>query len=170
MHIIQLREYKLNMHWLKTDGHLAKDASRSGGVYAEIHWPTNSLRIGHAKEFRGRHMGHVNWAGKHKNGTHPPALAKRKGEIVDIAKKWGKEGWRYYVICEHPNLQPTPENFENKDAGKSEREAVENFLHHWAREINHGFYNINRESAQNRLMERWDKDWQSYFACQCRSG
>ena len=52
-----------------------------------------------------------------------------------MSPQYIKEGWRYYVICEHPNLQPTPENLENKAAGKSEREAIENFLHHWAREI-----------------------------------
>ncbi|MEE2526413.1 hypothetical protein V0U79_08545 [Hyphobacterium sp. HN65] len=40
------------------------------GIYAEIHWPTMTIRIGESKNIRSRNLGHIRWADKHRAGTH----------------------------------------------------------------------------------------------------
>jgi len=92
------------------------------GIYAEVHWPTRSLRIGESKNVRARNRQHVAWANKHRAGTHSAIEAARQGVIVDLVKEWGSEGLEHYLISNDPRL-----------ADRELRVECEKFLHEWAR-------------------------------------
>lgn len=92
------------------------------GIYAEVHWPTMSLRIGESQAVRARNMGHIRWADKHKAGTHNEKETLRRGIIVDLVKEWGSFGLEHYLISDHPLL-----------ADRVLRVECEKFLHQWAR-------------------------------------
>jgi len=92
------------------------------GIYAEIHWPTRSIRVGESTAVRARNRGHIRWANKHRDGTHPPKEASRRGPIVELVKHWGSEGLEYYLISNDPRL-----------ADRVLRVECEKFLHEWAR-------------------------------------
>ena len=93
------------------------------GVYAEVHWPTRSLRIGESQNVRARNLAHIRWAEKHRLGTHSQKEALRRGRIVELVKIWGSRGLEHYVISRDVRL-----------ADRVLRVECEKFLHHWARE------------------------------------
>jgi hypothetical protein len=106
-----------------------------GGIYAEIHWPTLSIRIGETgNSMRGRNRAHMRWADKHRNGSHNEKEKARQGIIVDLAKEWGSEGLEYYVICDDPRVL--------KD--RELRVECEKRLHLWACEQTE-FRNFNTQ-------------------------
>ncbi|MEO0344111.1 MAG: hypothetical protein AAF198_11810 [Pseudomonadota bacterium] len=106
-----------------------------GGIYAEIHWPTRSIRIGETgNSMRGRNRSHMRWADKHLEGTHNEKEAARKGPIVDLVREWGSEGLEYYVITDDPRVR------EDREL----RVECEKRLHEWAREQTE-FTNINTQ-------------------------
>ena len=107
-----------------------------GGIYAEIHWPTRSIRIGETgNSMRGRNRSHMRWADKHHNSTHNEKETNRKGIIVDLVKEWGSEGLEFYVITDDPRVRG-----ENKEL----RVDCEKHLHAWAR-VQTEFRNINTQ-------------------------
>ena len=107
-----------------------------GGIYAEVHWPTRSIRIGETGiSMRGRNRKHISWADKHRNGTHNEKEANRQGIIVDLVKEWGSEGLEFYVITNDPRVR-------GKD--KELRVDCEKHLHEWAR-VQTEFQNINTQ-------------------------
>jgi len=95
---------------------------RGPGIYAEIHWPTMSLRIGESKNVHARNRGHINWANKHRAGTHNEKETNRQGIIVDLVKEWGSEGLEHFLISGDPRL-----------ADRELRVECEKELHEWAR-------------------------------------
>ncbi len=103
------------------------------GIYAEVHWPTLTLRIGESKNVRARNLAHNRWADKHKAGTHSPKEANRRGLIVELAKEWGTEGLEHFLISDDPRL-----------ADRVLRVACEKHLHEWARHQT-TFQNLNRQ-------------------------
>lgn len=92
------------------------------GIYAELHWPTRSIRIGESQSVRSRNLSHMRWADKHLDGTHGPKEAGRRGLIVELVKVWGSKGLEYYLISNHSKL-----------ADREFRVDCEKFLHEWAR-------------------------------------
>lgn len=105
----------------------------SPGIYAEVHWPTRSLRIRESQSIRARNLSHIRWADKHRQRTHNPKEASRQGPIVDLAREWGSVGLEYYVISAHPRL-----------ADKALRVRCEMALHQWAAQQTE-FRNLNRQ-------------------------
>ena len=96
-----------------------------GGIYAEVHWPTKSLRIGETgNSMRARNRSHMRWADKHRDGTHDAQELARQGPIVDLARKWGSEGLGYYVITDDRRVRDDREL----------RVDCEKWLHQWAAE------------------------------------
>ncbi len=95
---------------------------RGPGIYAEIHWPTMSLRIGESKNVHARNRGHINWANKHRSGTHKEKETNRQGIIVELVKEWGSEGLEHFLISDDPRL-----------ADRELRVECEKELHEWAR-------------------------------------
>jgi hypothetical protein len=93
------------------------------GIYAEIHWPTRSIRIGESKNVRARNRAHIRWADKHQAGSHSPKEANRRGIIVELVKEWGSEGLEHFLISGDPRL-----------ADRELRVACEKRLHEWARQ------------------------------------
>ena len=123
---------ELNLDFKKGDG---GDVPNIPGIYAEIHWPTRSLRIGESKNMRSRNLQHINWANKHRAGTHNEKETNRRGIIVELVKKWGSEGLEHFVISGDSRL-----------ADRELRVACEIRLHEWAR--NQKLYeDINRQSG-----------------------
>ena len=92
------------------------------GIYAEVHWPTLSLRIGESQNVRARNRQHIAWANKHRDGTHSQKEATRRGVIVELVKEWGSEGLEHFLISNDPRL-----------ADRELRVECEKFLHAWAR-------------------------------------
>ena len=140
---LNFRNYSLNIEFPEGEGAVEKMPSMPG-VYAEIHRPTNYIRIGHAANMKSRNKSHIIWAEKHRLGTHtkPSEVTRAQNgnsEITEVAKKWGAKGLEYYVVCDDPRL-----------SDQNQRKDVENFMHEWCRNQN-GFYNMNREAAQNSL-------------------
>lgn len=106
-----------------------------GGIYAEIHWPTVSIRIGETGiSMRNRNRSHMRWADRHRNGTHTEKEAARQGIIVELVKEWGSEGLEYYVITDDHRVR------KNREL----RIDCEKHLHEWAR-IQTEFRNINTQ-------------------------
>jgi hypothetical protein len=103
------------------------------GIYAEVHWPTRSLRIGESQNVRARNRQHNAWANKHRAGTHSPKETSRRGAIVDLVKQWGSEGLEHYLISNDARL-----------ADRELRVACEMFLHAWSREQTE-FRNLNTQ-------------------------
>lgn len=105
---LKFRDYSLNIKFPEGEGDVNKMPS-TPGIYAEIHRPTNYIRIGHAANMKSRNKSHMAWAEKHRHGTHtkPSEVTRAKNgnsEITDVAKKWGAKGLEYYVVCDHPRL------------------------------------------------------------------
>lgn len=117
----------LNLNFIKGKGDVSKMPTH-GGIYAEVHWPTMTLRIGETgNSMRARNRGHLTWAEKHRTGTHTKPEEIRRAmngnsTITEHAKKWGAAGIEYYVIVDTPEIQ--------KD--RPLRVAVERYLHEWA--------------------------------------
>ena len=121
---MEFRGIKLNVDFRPGNGDV--NALPTGhGIYAQIHWPTQSIRIGESKAVRSRNRGHIRWAEKHKSGTHSPNEANRNGIIVDHAKLYGFDGSECYLISDDARL-----------ADREFRVECEKFLHDWARTQN----------------------------------
>ena len=141
--IIMFRDFFLHIDFPEGKGDVA-NMPTTPGVYAEIHRPTNYIRIGHADNMRARNKRHIEWAEKHRLKIHtkPSEISRANNgnsEITEIAKKWGAYGLEYFVVCDDPRL-----------SDKNQRLAVENFMHEWCRQQK-TYYNMNREAAQNKL-------------------
>ncbi len=140
---LKFRDYSLNISFPEGAG-AVNEMPNAPGVYAEIHRPTNYIRVGHAADMKSRNKSHLAWAEKHRLGTHtkPSEVTRSQNgnsEITEVAKKWGAQGLEYYVVCDEPRL-----------SDPNQRKDVENFMHEWCRNQDR-FYNMNREAAQNRL-------------------
>lgn len=128
------RGIHFNLSFIKGEGDVAKMPTH-GGIYAEVHWPTRSIRIGESGgSMRGRNRSHMRWADKHRNGTHNEKETFRRGVIVDLVKEWGSEGLEYYVITDDPRVRDDREL----------RVECEKHLHEWARQQT-DFVNINTQ-------------------------
>ena len=128
------RGVEFNLSFSEGEGDVASMPTHAG-IYAEIHWPTRSLRIGETgNSLRGRNRSHLRWAEKHRAGAHKGKVATREGMIVDLAKKWGAKGIEYYVICDDSKVQNDREF----------RVDCEKHLHQWAR-VQTEFRNINTQ-------------------------
>ena len=129
------RGIQFNLSFVEGEGDVAKMPTH-GGIYAEIHWPTRSIRIGETGiSMRGRNRNHINWANKHRNGTHIEKKANRKGIIVNLVKEWGSEGLEFYVITDDPRV---------RGEDKELRVDCEKNLHEWA-QVQTEFRNINTQ-------------------------
>jgi hypothetical protein len=122
----------LNLEFVKGRGDV-RLLPNCPGIYAQVHWPTRSLRIGESKHVRTHNLAHIRWAEKHRDGTHPPHLANRRGLIVELVKAWGAEGLEHYLISDNPRL-----------ADRILRVDCEKFLHEWAR-TQKVYVNINTQ-------------------------
>lgn len=128
------RGVKFELNFIQGDGDINAMPTH-GGIYAEIHWPTLSIRIGETgNSMRGRNRSHMRWADKHRNGTHNEKEASRRGVIVDLARRWGSEGLEYYVITDDPRVRNDREF----------RVECEKQLHLWAGQQTR-FRNVNRQ-------------------------
>ena len=116
---LNFADIRLNLDFEPGSG---SDMPALPGIYAEIHWPTRSLRIGESKNMRTRNKAHLRWADKHRAGTHLPKEANRKGPIVDLAKEWGSESLEHYLVSDDPRL-----------IDRELRVECEKRLHEWAR-------------------------------------
>lgn len=125
---------QFNLTFVEGNGDVAHMPTH-GGIYAEIHWPTRSIRIGETgNSMRGRNRSHMRWADKHRNGAHNEKEAARQGVIVDLVKEWGSEGLEYFVITDDPRVR------EDREL----RVDCEKHLHEWAREQTE-FRNVNTQ-------------------------
>ena len=130
------RGIKFNLTFTEGNGSVEKMPTH-GGIYAEIHWPTRSLRIGETgNSMRGRNRFHMRWADKHRNNSHDEKEASRKGIIVDLAKQWGSEGLEYYVITDDERVR----------IDRKLRVDCEKRLHEWANTQTE-YRNINRQRS-----------------------
>ena len=140
---LKFRDYRLNTCFPKGAGSVDQMPS-APGVYAEIHRAVNYIRVGHSTNMRSRNKAAMTWAERHKTGTHTKAseikrAANGNSEITEIVKRYGAEGMEFYVICDDPRL-----------VDKTERQALENFMHEWCRKQS-VYFDINREAAQKIL-------------------
>ena len=103
------------------------------GIYAQVHWPTRSLRIGESQSVRKHNQAHIRWADKHRAGMHSAGEAARRGIIVELVKVWGSEGLEHYLISDDPRL-----------IDRVLRVDCEKFLHDWARAQDQ-YVNINTQ-------------------------
>ncbi|HMO08517.1 MAG TPA: hypothetical protein PKD10_12850 [Paracoccaceae bacterium] len=118
---MELRGIRLNLDFVQGRGDvLAMPAGP--GIYAEIHWPTRSLRIGESQAVRARNLSHIRWADRHRSGTHNAKEANRRGPIVELVRVWGSEGLEHYLISADARL-----------ADRELRVECEKYLHGWAR-------------------------------------
>ena len=131
---MEFRGIELNLDFRPGFGDLS-NMPAGHGIYAEIHWPTRSIRIGESQAVRARNLSHMRWANKHREGAHGPKEAQRRGPIVDLAKRWGSQGLEYYLISNHPKL-----------ADRELRVECEKFLHEWAGSQTE-FRNMNNQSG-----------------------
>ena len=128
------RDIQFNLSFVEGGGNVA-NMPTSGGIYAEIHWPTRSIRIGETgNSMRGRNRSHMRWADRHRNCTHNEKETNRQGIIVDLVKEWGSEGLEYYVITEDQRVR------EDREL----RVDCEKQLHKWA-QVQTEFRNINTQ-------------------------
>jgi hypothetical protein len=112
-----------------------RDLPTGPGIYAQVHWPTRSLRIGESQSVRKHNLAHIRWADKHRAGTHPAEEAARRGVIVELVKTWGSEGLEHYTISADPRL-----------SDRVLRVECEKFLHAWARTQDQ-YVNINTQRS-----------------------
>ena len=129
---MEWRGIVLNLDFEKDLGHLDKMPT-GHGIYAEVHWPTMSLRIGESQAVRARNLRHIRWADKHKAKSHNEKETARRGVIVDLVKQWGSFGLEHYLISNDPRL-----------SDRVLRVECEKFLHEWAR-TQTTYVNINTQ-------------------------
>ncbi|MEM6382041.1 MAG: hypothetical protein AAF739_05150 [Pseudomonadota bacterium] len=128
------RAIQFNLEFVEGEGNVSHMPTH-GGIYAEIHWPTRSIRIGETgNSMRGRNRSHMRWADKHRMGTHNARETARQGVIVELAKQWGSEGLEYFVITDDPIIREDREM----------RVQCEKWLHEWAR-VQTDFQNVNAQ-------------------------
>ncbi len=125
---------QLNLSFFKGEGNVGNMPTH-GGIYAEIHWPTKSIRIGESgRSMRARNRAHMRWAEKHRRNEHNQQESNRNGIIVDLAKEWGSEGLEYYIITDDPVVRDN----------RKLRVDIEKYLHEWASEQKE-FRNFNTQ-------------------------
>lgn len=129
---LEFRGIRLNLLWVPGQGDVSRMPT-GHGIYAEVHWPTRSLRIGESQAVRARNLSHIRWANKHFEGTHSPKEAQRRGQIVELVKAWGSKGLEHYLISSDPRL-----------ADRELRVECEKFLHEWARQQTE-YVNLNTQ-------------------------
>lgn len=88
------------------------------GIYAEIHWESCGVRIGHAKNIRNRHRESSNWSRAMHSGTASPSQLKRNNVFCQAAKRDGR--FAHCVVSIDPSLND-----------KTLRLEVEAFLFDW---------------------------------------
>jgi hypothetical protein len=110
----------LNLDWThETDVPIDK-LPKCAGVYAQIHWPSNGVRIGHAANLRGRHQEARAWFNRMHNGTAPTNQIKRNNVFCQAAKRDGHAGFGHCII-----------SIDSRLSDKVLREEVESFLFHF---------------------------------------
>ena len=121
-------EYKgilLDLEWTPEKDVPIDQLPSCAGIYAEIHWESFGVRIGHTKNIRARHRESSNWSRGMHLGTANPSQLKRNNVFCQAAKRDGKFG--HYIISTDPRLND-----------KTLRLEVEAFLFDWV--ANHAIF------------------------------
>lgn len=129
------KDIELNLDFQKGSG---GEMPSAPGIYAEIHWPTKSLRIGESKNIKARNRDHINWANRQKTGRLSDREARRKGPIVDLVKEWGSEGLEHFLISNDHRL-----------SDHVLRVECEKYLHEWAESHQVVYRNLNKQRGYN---------------------
>lgn len=116
-------EYKgiiLNVDWRPENDVLVERLPRVPGVYAQIHWATNGVRIGESINIRARNQQARSWfKGMHQGTAHPSQL-RRNNVFCQAAKRDGEKGFGHCLVSIDPKL--------HSDALRHE---IEQYLFQW---------------------------------------
>ena len=115
---------RLNVNWAQGRGIDPERLPNSPGIYAEIYWPELGVRIGETgNSIRGKIKHDIRWFEGMKNGTEKPEQLRRTLPIAMAAKRTGKIGFEFFVVCADPRL-----------SDKALRQECERHLFDWVRE------------------------------------
>jgi hypothetical protein len=129
-----LLDLLLNMDWRKGGG---RELPRRPGIYVEVLWPVQGIRIGQSKNMYGRHQGALRWYRGMKAGTDRDV--NRRGILPDYARRYGADGLEPFVISADPSLEC-----------ELIRKRLEAHLHEWAR-TQSVWRNFNTEGTRRYL-------------------
>lgn len=117
----------LNVDWVKANDVPVDALPRSAGVYAQIHWKSNGVRIGESSNIRQRHQESRSWLRGMHDGTADATQLRRNNVFCQAAKRDGEAGFGHCVISTDPALED-----------KGLRDEIERYLFAWV--ANHPVY------------------------------
>lgn len=119
--IVEHLGIRLNTNWRPDNGSPVDELPTTAGLYAEIYWAQNGVRIGETGiSVRGKIRHDIRWFESMKNGTAPEAQLRRTLPIAQAAKATGTIGFSFYLVSADPQLQD-----------KLLRQECERFLFGW---------------------------------------
>lgn len=116
--IIVYKGIELFVGWSRETSIPVDELPKCAGLYAEIHWASKGVRIGHTANIRARHKQSSRWAKEMQDGTAPVAQLRRNNVFCQAVKRGDEFG--HCVISTDPRLND-----------KQLRLEVESFLFEW---------------------------------------
>lgn len=96
---------ELNMDWTPEKDVPISDLPKCAGLYAEIHWRSFGVRIGHSTNIKSRHSEAKCWMNKMHAGTAKPSEQRRSNLHCQAVKLDGAKGFGHFVISIDPRLE-----------------------------------------------------------------
>lgn len=122
------KDIALNVDWTSATDIPVDKLPTTAGLYAQIHWRSNGVRIGEAANIRSRHQQARSWFKAMHAGTANEDQLRRNNVFCQAAKRDGEFGFGHCIISTDPRLQH-----------KALRTEIEEYLFIWV--ANHPIYN-----------------------------
>ena len=105
MSIVEYKDIRLNVDWSPKNRIPVEDLPTCAGIYAEIYWPKNGVRVGETgNSIRGKIRHDIRWFKSMHDGSAPPSQLRRTIRIALTAKKYGADVFSFYVVSANPLL------------------------------------------------------------------
>lgn len=127
MSVLEYKGIILNVDWRRENDVPVEKLPREPGVYAQIHWATNGVRIGESINIRARNQQARSWFKGMHQGTGDPSQLRRNNLFCQAAKRDGESGFGHCLISTDPQL-----------SSDKLRHEIEEFLFIWV--ANHPIY------------------------------
>lgn len=103
--VIVFKGIELNVEWTRTTDIPIDQLPTTAGLYAQIHWRSNGVRIGEAANIRSRHQQARSWFNAMHAGTAKEDQLRRNNVFCQAAKRDGESGFGHCIISTDPRLQ-----------------------------------------------------------------
>lgn len=140
--IVTYKHIPMLLEWDDCKGVSASQMPRTAGLYAQVYRPDRAVRIGQAHNIHTRLRQATAWANRMKMGREREAQLRRMSELCQRVKATGNDGFEYFLVSDHPDLE-----------GKEFRMECEAYLFGWLETTaeRNGWRNWNTERIQVQL-------------------